>query len=74
MVKQEKGLTFEENLKELENIVEQLESGEVDLERSVKLYEKGMLLKKLCDEKLKKVELQIKKIKLENNKIIKEDF
>ena len=41
-----KDLTFEESLKQLENIVEQLESGEIDLEKSVKLYEKGMLLKK----------------------------
>ena len=51
-----KDLTFEESLKQLENIVEQLESGEIDLEKSVKLYEKGMLLKKNCEEKLKKVE------------------
>ena len=42
-----KDLTFEESLKQLENIVEQLESGEIDLEKSVKLYEKGMLLKKI---------------------------
>ena len=74
MVKKEKDLTFEENLKKLENIVDQLESGEIDLEKSVELYEKGMVLKNNCDEKLKKVELQIKKIKLENNKIKKEDF
>ena len=45
-----------------------------DLEKSVKLYEKGMILKNNCEEKLKKVELQINKIKLENNKIKKEDF
>ena len=74
MVKKEKNLTFEEYLKKLENIVDQLESGEIDLEKSVELYEKGMVLKNNCDEKLKKVELQIKKIKLENNKIKKEDF
>lgn len=74
MPKKENELTFEENLKELDFIVEQLESGEVDLEKSVKLYEKGVLLKNHCEEKLKKVELQIKKIKLENNKITKEDF
>ena len=35
MVKKEKNTTFEENLKQLEDIVEQLESGEVDLEKSV---------------------------------------
>ena len=74
MVKIEKNSTFEENLKKLENIVEQLESGEIDLERSVELYEKGMILKNNCEEKLKKVEIQIKKIKIENNQIKKEDF
>ena len=66
--------TFESNLKELENIVDKLESGEVDLEKSVELYERGMNLKKICEEKLKKVELQIKKIKMENNKLTKEEF
>ena len=74
MVKKNTELTFEENLKELENIVENLESGEVDLEKSVELYEKGMKLKNLCDIKLKKIEMQIKKIKSENNKISKENF
>ena len=74
MVKTEKNLTFEENLKKLEDIVEQLESGEIDLERSVELYEKGMILKNNCEEKLKKVEIQIKKIKIENSQIKKEDF
>lgn len=74
MVKKNINITFEDNLKELENIVEQLESGDIDLEKSVELYEKGMVLKNNCEEKLKKVELQIKKIKLENNKIKKEDF
>ena len=64
-----KELSFEENLKELEEIVEKLESGDIDLEKSVKLYEQGMILKKNCENKLKKVEMQIKKIKLENNKI-----
>ena len=74
IVKIVKNLTFEESLKKLEDIVEQLESGEIDLERSVELYEKGMILKNNCEEKLKKVEIQIKKIKIENNQIKKEDF
>jgi len=66
--------SFEYNLKLLEDIVDKLESGETDLEKSVELYERGMILKKKCEEKLKKVEMQIKKIKLENNKIKKEEF
>ncbi len=74
MVKKEKNTTFEENLKQLEDIVELLESGEVDLEKSVELYEKGMILKNQCESKLKRIETQIKKIKIENNQIKKEDF
>ena len=69
-----KDLSFEESLKKLEEIVDQLESGEINLENSVKLYEEGMILKKNCDDKLKKIEAQIKKIKIENGKIKKEDF
>tara|TARA_Y100001970_G_scaffold292359_1_gene433380 strand:+ start:2493 stop:2726 length:234 start_codon:yes stop_codon:yes gene_type:complete len=74
MEKKLKNSSFEDNLKKLEEIVEQLESGDIDLEKSVELYEKGMILKNHCEEKLKKVELQIKKIKLQNNKIKKEEF
>ena len=73
MVK-DKQNNFEETLNKLEAIVDQLESGDVDLEKSVQLYEEGMRLKKICEEKLKNVEMQIKKIKTDNNKIIKEDF
>ena len=53
--------SFENNLKKLEEIVEKLESGEVDLENSVKLYEKGIELKKICEEKLKKLILKTTK-------------
>tara|TARA_B110000438_G_scaffold260712_1_gene270934 strand:- start:1158 stop:1394 length:237 start_codon:yes stop_codon:yes gene_type:complete len=74
MVKKEKEGKFEDNLKALETIVDQLESGEIDLEKSVELYEKGILLKNNCEKKLKKIELQIKKIKLQNNEIETEDF
>ena len=66
--------SFEKNLQKLELIVEKLDSGEIGLEESVKLYEEGMKIKKICDNKLKDIEMQIKKIKIEDNKIIKEDF
>ena len=66
--------SFEKNLQKLELIVEKLESGEIGLEESVKLYEEGMKIKKICDNKLKDIEMQIKKIKIEDNKITKEDF
>ena len=66
--------SFEKNLKKLEIIVDKLESGEIGLEESVELYEEGMKIKKICDKKLKDIEMQIKKIKIEDNKVTKEDF
>ena len=70
----EKDNNFEANLKKLEVIVGKLESGEIGLEESVKLYEEGMRIKKLCDKKLKDIDMQIKKIKIEDNKVVKEDL
>ena len=55
-------------------IVDKLESGDIGLEESVKLYEEGMKIKKICDTKLKDIEMQIKKIKIEDNKVVKEDL
>ena len=70
----EKDNNFENNLKKLEMIVDKLESGDIGLEESVKLYEEGMKIKKICDKKLKDIEMQIKKIKIEDNKVIKEEL
>ena len=70
----EKNNNFEANLKKLEVIVDKLESGDIGLEESVKLYEEGMRIKKICDKKLKDIEMQIKKIKIEDNKVVKEDL
>ena len=70
----EKENNFEANLKKLEVIVDKLESGDVGLEKSVQLYEEGMKIKKICDKKLKDIEMQIKKIKIEDNKVVKEDL
>ena len=70
----EKENNFESNLKKLEVIVDKLESGDIGLEESVKLYEEGMKIKKICDKKLKDIEMQIKKVKIEDNKVVKEDL
>ena len=70
----EKDNNFETNLKKLEMLVDKLESGDIGLEESVKLYEEGMKIKKICDKKLKDIEMQIKKIKIEDNKVVKEDL
>ena len=61
-----KEMTFEEKIKELETIVNELESGEIDLDSSIEKYTNAMKLVKECDEKLKNVEEQINKIVTEN--------
>ena len=46
-------MTFEQAMAELEAVVDQLDRGEVALDESIKLYERGALLKKRCEQKLK---------------------
>lgn len=55
-------LSFESALKELEDIVSRLEQGEVDLEDSISLYERGQVLKAHCENKLKAAEGRLEKI------------
>jgi exodeoxyribonuclease VII small subunit len=57
-------LSFELALKELEAIVARLEQGEVDLEDSIALYERGQALKAHCEKKLKSAEGRLEKIVL----------
>jgi exodeoxyribonuclease VII small subunit len=54
--------TFEEALKQLEEIVEKLNDKEISLEESVALYEKGQKLSKICSETLENAALKIEKI------------
>jgi exodeoxyribonuclease VII small subunit len=55
-------MTFEEALAALEQVVDQLEGGQVPLEQSIALYERGDALKKHCDAKLGEAELKVEKI------------
>ncbi|MGH6828298.1 MAG: exodeoxyribonuclease VII small subunit [Rhizomicrobium sp.] len=55
-------MSFEGALKELEAIVARLEQGEVDLEDSIALYERGQALKSHCEAKLKAAEGRLEKI------------
>ncbi len=57
-------LSFEAALRELEGIVSRLEQGEVDLEDSIVLYERGQALKQHCEQKLKAAESRLEKIVL----------
>lgn len=55
-------MTFESAMAELEKVVGQLESGSVPLAESIALYERGALLKTLCDAKLKSAEEKVAQI------------
>ncbi len=55
-------MTFERALKELESIVSRLERGDVELEESIAIYERGEALKDHCDRLLKQAEAKVEKI------------
>lgn len=60
-------MKFEEAMKRLEEIVEQLESGEVPLEDAIKLFQEGMNLAGFCREKLEWAEQQVEVLVKEEN-------
>ncbi len=57
-------MTFEEALAELESVVTRLERGDVALDDSIKLYERGALLRKRCQDKLAEAEEKVSRITL----------
>ena len=58
-------MSFEDALRELEQVVGQLERGEVPLDDSIALYERGAALKKRCEAKLKEAEEKVAKLTLD---------
>ena len=63
-------MTFEQAMSELERIVTQLERGDVSLEDSISLYEKGAELKKRCETKLKEAEQKVAAITLDEDGLV----
>jgi exodeoxyribonuclease VII small subunit len=59
-----KSMSFEQALAALEEIVDKLERGDVPLEQSISIYERGEALKKHCDTLLKAAEDRVEKIRL----------
>ena len=58
-------MTFEQALKELEQIVGKLERGDVELEPSIELYERGEALRAHCETLLQRIEAKVEKITLD---------
>jgi exodeoxyribonuclease VII small subunit len=59
MASKQKKLDYEAAVKELEALVERLEQGDISLEESLKLYERGVLLTRDCQESLKAAEQKV---------------
>lgn len=62
-----KDMTFERALKELESIVGRLERGDVELEESIAIYERGEALRDHCDRLLKQAEAKVEKLTFGQN-------
>ncbi len=62
-----KNLSFEEALKELEEIVNSLERGDVSLEDAIEAYERGSMLKNQCEKRLKEAKMKVEKIQSSQN-------
>lgn len=58
-------MSFEQALAELEQIVGRLEKGDVELEESIAIYERGEELRARCDALLKQAEAKVEKIALD---------
>ena len=56
------GIDFEKSLAELEGIVKQLEAGNLALDKSLTLFERGVQLARACKEKLAEAELKVNQL------------
>jgi len=66
--------TFEDAMSELEDIVKRLESGDLPLEESLKIFEKGVALSRFCFNKLEEAEKRVSILIKDEGGIRKEPF
>lgn len=67
-------VNFEEAMKKLEMIAQELEKGDLDLEQSVQKFEEGMALSKKCNDILQKAEKRITILIQEDGELKEENF
>lgn len=72
MTREDKKMSFEENLEKLEEIVKKLENGDIPLDDAIEKFNEAMKLAKSCDEKLRNAEKSLSKIVNEDGTL--EDF
>lgn len=67
-------MSFEENIEQLEKVVQELESGNLNLEDSIKKFEEGINLSKKCNEILEEAEKKITVLVKKDDKVEEEKF
>ncbi len=67
-------MSFEDAIAELESIVDKLEKGQLSLDESLALFEKGIRLVRECNDKLKSAQQKVEKLIEENNEMRTEPF
>lgn len=67
-------MNFEENVKQLEKIVQELEKGDLNLDESIKKFEEGMNLSKKCNEILEEAEKKITVLIKKDDGLQEENF
>ena len=66
--------TFEEAMKQLEEIVQELESGDLPLEKAILKYEEGVRLSRFCSEKLDETEKRITILQNQEGNVLEKPF
>ena len=70
----EPAVPFEAGLEQLEQIVKQMESGELPLERALELFERGMRLGDQCRKQLEEAETRVEMLVRRGDKVVPEPF
>ena len=71
---QNKDMSFEKALAELQDVVDKLEAGKVPLEMALSLYERGMELVKVCNSQLDTAEQRVNAVYMENGEAVLRSF
>ena len=65
-----KEISFEAAIAELQSVVDKLEAGQVALEESLALYERGIALVKICNERLDAAEQRVRTVRPESGEVL----
>ncbi|MEH6358286.1 MAG: exodeoxyribonuclease VII small subunit [Pseudomonadales bacterium] len=74
MAKKKQGHHFEQSLTDLEQLVEQMESGELSLEKALETFEQGIQLTRSCQTMLSEAEQKVQLLTNDNGSIITQPF